>query len=272
MVINVKVQCIYYSASRTTQKVLDKVAEGTGMTVLSPIDLTNAKVRKSFDGKMDGDLILVGTPVYEGSVPSIATGPFTKLEGEGKWAASVAVYGNRSPEETVRELSGLLRGRGFKIIAGAEFTAEHSYDHKELEKAAASGRPDEADLEVAYGFGVKIAEKMSAPVEADIESKPLKFGDTYLDRATWRENKIKARITVPNYDSEKCIQCNKCVEVCPVEAVDATTYATDSDECTRCMACVKVCPTGAKTISYPPPVTQFIMTWGQERKEPTLYL
>ena len=53
MVINVKVQCIYYSASRTTQKVLDKVAEGTGMTVLSPIDLTNAKVRKSFDGKMD---------------------------------------------------------------------------------------------------------------------------------------------------------------------------------------------------------------------------
>jgi ferredoxin len=266
------VQCIYYSASRTTQKILYKVAEGTGMKILAPIDLTDSKTRKSFNGKIDGDLTLVGTPVYEGSVPSIAIGPLSKLEGKGKWAVAVGVYGNRSPENYVSELSGLLRGRGFKIIAGASFVAEHSYTHKKVELETAFGRPDKADLDIAYGFGEKISKKMNAPVELDIESKPLKFGDVYLDKSKWPINKVKGRITVPNYDAEKCIQCNKCVNVCPVDAVDASTFTTDSDACIRCMACVKVCPSGAKTISFPPPVSQLISTWGQERKEPQLFL
>ena len=139
------------------------------MKVLPPVDLTNPKTRKGFNGKMDGDLILVGTPVYEG-MPFITMEPFLKLEGEGKWAAAVGVYGNRSPEEYVSELSGLLRDRGFKIIAGAEFVAEHSYAHNNA--PAAAGRPDGADLEVAHGLGEKIAEKMVDLVEASIESKP----------------------------------------------------------------------------------------------------
>jgi len=124
------VQCVYYSATRTTQKILNRVAMGTGMKLLEPVDLTNAKTRNEFDGKVEGDLVIVGTPVYEGSVPSIATGPLSKLEGKGKWAVPIGVYGNRSPEDYVSELSGLLRGKGFKIIAGAEFVAEHSYAHK----------------------------------------------------------------------------------------------------------------------------------------------
>ena len=264
------VQNIYYSASRTTQKILDKVAEGTGMKVLPPVDLTNPKTRKSFDGKMDGDLVLVGTPVYEGSVPFIAMEPFLKLEGEEKWGAAVGVYGNRSPEEYISELSGLLRDRGFKIIAGAEFVAEHSYAHNDA--PAAAGRPDGADLEVAYSLGEKIAEKMVDPVEAGIDSKPLKFGDKYKDRAGWVGERLKKMIMGPTYDAEKCIQCNKCVEVCPVEAVDNSTYATDSDACIKCMACVKSCPTEAKTVKYPPQVAQFMNSWGQERKEPHLFL
>lgn len=266
------VQTIYYSASKTTQKILDKIAEGTGMKILTPVDLSDSKTRKSFDGKIKGDLVLVGTPVYEGSVPSIAIGPLSKLEGEGKWAASIGVYGNRSPEDYVSELSGLLRGRGFKIIAGAAFVAEHSYTHKKVELESAFGRPNKADLDIAYGFGEKIAKKMNAPVELNVESKPLKFGELYLDRSKWPINKVKRGVTVPKYDAEKCIQCNKCVDICPVEAVDAFTYATDSDACIRCMACVKVCPSGAKTISFPPPVSQLISTWGQERKEPQLFL
>lgn len=267
-----KLQCIYYSASRTTQKILDKVAEGTGMKILPQVDLTNPITRKAFDGKMDGDLVLVGTPVYEGSVPFVAMEPLLKLDGEGKWAVAVGVYGNRSPEEYVSELSGLLRDRGFKIIAGAEFVAEHAYTHKELGKAGAAGRPDNADLKTAYGLGEKIAEKMVDPVDANIESKPLKFGDKHKDRANWVGERLKKVIMGPNYDAEKCIQCNKCVDACPVEAVDSSTYTTDSDACIKCMACVKSCPTGAKTVKFPPQVSKFMNSWGQERKEPTLFL
>jgi len=263
---------MYYSASRTTQKILDKIAEGTGMEILPAIDITNPKTRKSFDGKIDANLVVMGSAVYEGSVPFIAMEPFLKLEGDGKWAVPVGVYGNRSAEAYVPELSGLLRGRGFKIVAGAEFVAQHSYNHDALGKAGASGRPDEADLEIAYNLGAKIAEKMADPVEADIESKPLKFGDKYKNRSEWIGERLKKMIMGPTYDTDKCIQCDKCVEACPVEVVEASTYATDEDACIKCMACIKVCPTGSKTVKFPPMVTQFMNGWGQERKEPTLYL
>ncbi len=59
---------------------------------------------------------------------------------------------------------------------------------------AAAGRPDVADLEVAYSLGEKIAEKMVDPVEASIESKPLKFGDKYEDRAGWVGERLKKMI------------------------------------------------------------------------------
>jgi ferredoxin len=271
-VINVKVQCIYYSASRTTQRILDKVAEGTGMMVLPAVDITNPKTRKTFDGKMDADLVIVGSAVYEGSIPFIAMEPFLKLEGKGKWAVPVGVYGNRSAEAYISELSKLLRDREFKIIAGAQFVAQHSYNHDALAKAGAIGRPDEADLELAHSLGGKIAEKMVDPVEADIEGKPLKFGDKYKNRSEWVGERLKKMIMGPTYNADKCIQCNECVEACPIEAVDPSTYATDEDTCIKCMACIKVCPTDAKTVKFPPMVSQFMNGWGQERKEPMLYL
>lgn len=264
------VQCIYYSASRTTQKILDKIAEGTGMKVLPPVDITNPKIRKAFDGKMDGDLIIIGSAVYEGSIPYIAMEPFLKLEGEGKWAIPIGVYGNRSAEDYVAELSGLLRGRDFKIIAGAEFVAQHSYNHVGLAKAGAEGRPDESDLEVASGLGKKVARKMATPAEADIESKPLKFGDAYKDRSKWVGERLRQMIMGPNHDAEKCIQCNNCVEACPVGAVD-DSYVIDDAACIKCMGCVRACPVEAMTVKLPPPVTQFMNSWGQARKEPKLY-
>lgn len=267
-----KVQCIYYSASKTTQRILDKIAEGTGMETLPAIDITKPKVRKEFDGKTEADLLLVGSAVYEGSIPFIAMEPFLKLEGVGKWAVPVGVYGNRSPEDYVPELAGLLRGQGFKILAGAEFVAQHSYNHEAIKDAGAKGRPDKADLKVAHNLGKKIAEKMSAPSEIDIESKPLKFGDQYLNRSEWINERLKMMIQGPKHDSEKCTSCGLCVDACPVEAVDESNYETDDDLCIKCMACIKVCPVEAKTVTLPPPVTQFMNGWGQERKEPSIYI
>lgn len=270
--MNKSVQCIYYSATNTTQKILETIAQGTGLKSQPSINLTNPKTRKAFTGKIDGDLIIIGSAVYEGSIPFITMESFLKLNGEGKWATVVGVYGNRSPEGYVSELSGLLRGRGFKIIAGAEFIAEHSFNHKDIGNSGAVGRPDEADLATANAFGKQIAEKMVRPVEAHIVNKSLKFGDQYRNRSEWVNERLRKVIAGPNYDAGKCIQCNKCVDACPVEAVDASTYETVADACIKCMACVKVCPTAARSVNYPPQLSQFMKNWGTERKEPRLII
>jgi len=59
--------------------------------------------------------------VYEGSVPFIAMEPFLKLEGGGKWAVPVAVYGNRS--EWIGE-------RLKKMIMGPIYDADRCEDSK----------------------------------------------------------------------------------------------------------------------------------------------
>jgi F420-non-reducing hydrogenase iron-sulfur subunit len=47
------------------------------------------------------------------------------------------------------------------------------------------------------------------------------------------------------YDTAKCVGCDKCINVCPYGAIEAQPLATpkvDYDKCTGCGACVVVCP------------------------------
>lgn len=47
------------------------------------------------------------------------------------------------------------------------------------------------------------------------------------------------------YDTSKCVGCDKCVFICPYEAIEAESLATpriDTDKCVGCGACAMVCP------------------------------
>lgn len=59
----------------------------------------------------------------------------------------------------------------------------------------------------------------------------------------------KRIFTVPNTDKEKCINCRKCVKICPKSCINKDII-TNKDECIVCMAYVKICPTFARK-SYP---------------------
>ena len=77
-------------------------------------------------------------------------------------------------------------------------------------------------------------------------------------------------------DSDKCVSCGKCADVCPVEtenrfecglstrkAIDKEyklaipdTYTLREDACTRCGECLKVCPTNAINLNAQPKVVE----------------
>lgn len=43
----------------------------------------------------------------------------------------------------------------------------------------------------------------------------------------------------------KCIDCGKCVKICPFDAIDEDDFSTRTLDCTLCRTCGAVCPTGA---------------------------
>ena len=52
-------------------------------------------------------------------------------------------------------------------------------------------------------------------------------------------------------DEEKCVGCEECVDVCPVEVfemVDEKSKPVDVDECLGCESCVEVCEEEAITV------------------------
>lgn len=60
--------------------------------------------------------------------------------------------------------------------------------------------------------------------------------------------RIEASFPDPgHYRPVVCVQCGKCAEVCPQDAIQSNengAYIVDKQKCTNCGTCVSVCPTG----------------------------
>jgi ferredoxin len=249
------VQSLYFSPTGGTKKILSMIHENTGLKTAPPIDLTPSGNRRSFNGRIEGDLLLVGTPVYAGTIPHPFWESLQQLDGEGKWAVPVAVHGNRAPDSTIEELAKLLRGRGFKILAAASFISKHSFASKEHPWAV--GRPDEADMSAAGEFGKQICDKLSSdPSEiqvsgllqdwfskAMVEERPTGYHRNVLAGA-------KSLWWASASDKAACTKCGGCVGSCPTDSIDAETLEIDDVSCIRCMACVDACPVGVMNLVY----------------------
>lgn len=52
-------------------------------------------------------------------------------------------------------------------------------------------------------------------------------------------------------DTDKCIGCGECVDVCPVEVYelqDSKALVVNEEECLGCESCIEVCESNAVTI------------------------
>ncbi|MGB5157966.1 MAG: ferredoxin [Desulfobacterales bacterium] len=56
----------------------------------------------------------------------------------------------------------------------------------------------------------------------------------------------------PEVDTEKCVGCGECVDVCPVdvyELQEGKAVVVNEEECIGCESCVEVCEQGAITVT-----------------------
>lgn len=187
-------------------------------------------------------LLIIGLPTYAGRLPNKIL-PFIQKHfiGNGAFAIPVVTFGNRSMDESLKELCLEMESHGFHILAGAGIVTEHVFSDK-----LATNRPTKEDICDIEAFAEQCYNKLMHnsfhPLTFHKES-PL--GDYYTPLGT-DEQPARFLKAKPKTDPILCINCRICVTNCPMTAIDRNDPANVPGTCIKCQACIKKCPVHAK--------------------------
>ncbi len=275
-----RAQCIVFSPTGGTRKIVEAFSSGLGMPIMKTIDLTLPKDREKWDGEVEGDLLVVGVPVNASSFPAVIYSSLKKLSGHSRNAVPIAVCGGIYVGDCLGEVSGLLRTHGFRIPAAGNFIAQHSFatDRIPLNK----GRPNETDLNIAREFGVNVAKKVRQN-GSDITT--IGLGRLYLQ--CFSRGSLDAQgsyfpekyhkdqyVTVDDKATRNCDKCGRCSEICPTGAIDSGTLKINDATCIRCFACVTKCEKNvlSQYLNYDSEFAALFMQATRQQVHPQTYL
>ncbi len=256
-----------FSPTGTTKKVCTAVARGMGANDFQGFDITLPKIRASIINNSNNvfeniDHLIVGAPVYSGKLPLQVLECLRVIDGKGKGASALVVYGNRDYGIALRCMVELLSEHGFNVGAAGAFIGQHSYSDI---IPVAIGRPDELDMDKAHHLGIRsmstniCLSPEDIPVQIDMVSKSNKYSS------------IK-----PFHIDALCIKCGKCAKKCPIGLLSSDTgkylNREAKKQCIGCMACSRICMQHAKVAKVNPIVKlvlkQILGKASRERKEP----
>ena len=262
-----KVKLVYFSATGTTQKVLESIAKGIAVADVEHINLTLPENSPQTVNPFSDELVIIGAPVYGGRLPIEAINRFRQLQAVKTPVVLIVVYGNREYDDALLELKNIAIELDFIPLAAGAFIGEHSFATQEA--PIAGGRPDNLDVEKAIAFGQNIREKFTM-LESLEELSELEVPGSF----PYQAGGPKPMEVAPVTNEEKCTLCGVCAEVCPTEAISVNeTVSTDSKQCIRCSACIKECPEVAR--SWKDEGMERIINWLMEkcgsRKEPQFF-
>jgi len=243
----------YFSPTGGTKKAGEVLASGIAEAV-NEIDLAEKTVRCPA-----ADVVVVVAPVFGGRIPALVSEKLAELNGEGKKAVTVVVYGVRAYDDALLELNDVMRDSGFEVIASAALVAQHS-----IVPEVGAGRPDPKDVEEICRYAGRI---LCALEGGEMGAVSVPGNRPYRD---------SMKVPAPPISLPACGGCGYCVSACPTEAIAVTDdgVATDPGKCVLCMACVAKCPNQARVLPTPLQETmnQKLGAFRDVRRENELYL
>lgn len=242
----------FFSPSDTTRKYAKAMTDAFGGES-QLIDLTHGscEIESEF---IDGDTVLLISPVYAGRIPALAADLFRQIDGHGMRAIVAVVYGNRDCDDALLELADIAVNDGFDVIAAGAFIAQHCIFPK-----VANGRPDASDMAVAADF-----------IERSKDSDKLDISTIKGNRPYKKPGAVPLQ---PQTDENECLSCGVCARECPTGAIDPVTLATDKNKCITCCRCIAVCGSHArkfKGVKYAT-VGKIFCAQNSKRREPELF-
>ena len=243
-----KVWAVYFSATGTTQKVVESIAKTVAEKIGAEYrtqDFTLPEARNEALSYNAGELVIFGTPVIAGRVPNVLLKYLATINGNNALAVPVVLYGNRDYDDALIELRDILENGGLHTLAAGAFIGEHSFSD-----TLAKGRPDQSDMEIVKGFANNVADKVATISDISeiqpitVKGTPAPYSGYYQprDRAG---NPVDIRKVKP-LTADTCTNCLLCAKVCPMGSISFDNVREFTGICIKCCACIKKCPVGAK--------------------------
>lgn len=240
------ITAIFYSANGNTKKVIARIAKNVQELLQLPIDYVDYTLPKnrlasySFGPE---ELVIFASPVYAGRIPNKML-PYisTAFSGINTASIPIVVYGNRSFDNSLSELTDILSSKGFIPFAAAAIATVHAFSSN-----IGSGRPDEKDLQLIDSFSKSVSKYLLnshylLPVEVPGEHPAVTYY-TPLGIDNKPVNFLKAK---PKTHKELCDNCGTCAKACPMAAIDFSNTSLVPGTCIKCQRCVKICHSKAK--------------------------
>ncbi|RII35523.1 4Fe-4S ferredoxin [Clostridium chromiireducens] len=263
---------IYFSPTGTTKKVISSILKGMCISSNTTIDMTKPSIRNDLSPAIEGDIVIIGVPVYEEKIPEMLHEFLVSLEGNGKPVVLIAVYGNFGEGIALNELNDIAKNSGFSVVAAASFIGEHSFSTREV--PVQEGRPDYYDLSIAESFGRSILEKMKKVENPNNMILKIPEGKLPLMAKILPKNSARIFTKTPVADMNICNHCGVCVKLCPMNIIEKDTLKIDNNKCIRCFCCVKRCPKSARKIIYRPKfiVSKMLAEKNKIKKTPRIFI
>ena len=242
------IHAAYFSPTGKTQTVCRLIADEIGAALALPVLYDSFTLPAERDHKRSysaEDLVVFATPTYAGRVPNKAL-PFVQnlFQGNGASAIAIVTFGNRSYDNSLKELVHELTEHGFRVIGAAAVVCEHSF------AGIGTGRPDEGDREklnaLAEAVVVKIKNAKDAPLA--VSAVPGKEPPwTYYQPTGIDGEKTVFLKALSVVDETRCDRCGICASHCPVGSIPFEAPDTTKGICIKCQACVRFCPQDARS-------------------------
>lgn len=250
------IRLAYFSATYTTREIARLAARTIGCDV-TEYDVTCTEPT-SVTVMSEDELLIMAAPVYAGRIPAAAAERFNAFQGSGTPALVLCVYGNRAYDDALLEMKDIVRKNGFALVAAGAFIARHS-----IFPSVAATRPDGQDMERVRLFAEHSAGIISKCNDAaSLPEVAVKGDEPY---------KVPGSIPFSPKGDSRCIECGKCADLCPTQAIPVENpRSTVKERCIACGRCIVVCPTGSRHfhgLIYEMAGKKFIKAYS-ERKEP----
>ena len=266
-----KIACLVFSPTGGTLEMIEGIKGFINDYDIKIYNVTRPKNREKItEIPKDIDYLIIGSPVYGDRLPDIFKEYLKILNVSGIPVSLIVGYGNVDKGKALSQASIIIESKGNIVCSACAIVTKHSYNRGRVQLAV--NEPTIEKMELLNQFILKSIEKVK-------KANNLSMCKTYVPKGSVSflgrfPQRLIPRIylKLPTVNLELCVNCNTCIDVCPVSAIDEE-LSIDSGKCTGCLACVKYCPSEARRFDTRFKILEYVLIKdGKNIKENGYYI